>query len=232
MWSGPRNLSTAMMYSFGARLDCSVSDEPFYAAYLHKTGLQHPMNNQILASQSTDANQVADLCQGPNPENKKIWYQKHMCHHMIDDFPLDWAKGAINVFLIRHPARVIASYAAKREAPTLDDIGFTQQSMLFDKLSGGIIIDSADIRSNPNAMIKALCNAIGIPFNPAMLNWPRGPHKDDGIWAAHWYGAVHNSTGFSDAEGPLPELSQENAITCAQALPYYKALAKLALKPA
>ncbi|KAB7610488.1 HAD family hydrolase [Amylibacter sp. SFDW26] len=232
MWSGPRNLSTAMMYSFGARSDCAVIDEPFYAAYLHKTGIKHPMNDQILASQPTDPAQVANTCQSSSPDAMPIWYQKHMCQHMIDGFPLDWAKSATNIFLIRHPARVIASYAAKREAPTLNDIGFTQQSMLFDKLGGGIILDSADIRKHPEAMIKALCHAIGIPYEHTMLNWPNGPHKDDGVWASHWYGAVHNSTGFAAAEGPLPKLSGQNAETCKQALPHYETLAKLALKPA
>ncbi len=125
---------------------------------------------------------------------------------------------------------MIASYDAKREAPALEDIGFTQQSELYEKLGGGIVIDSVDIRLNPRAMIKALCNAIGIPFDAAMLNWPKGPHENDGIWASHWYGAVHNSTGFAGAEGPLPKLSDTNAQTCKQALPHYEALVKHALK--
>ena len=111
VWSGPRNLSTALMYSFGARNDFAISDEPFYAAYLNATGIQHPMQEEILSNQEQNPNTVAKNCIGPNPENKDYWYQKHMCQHMIEGFPLEWAKECKNIFLIRHPARVIASYS-------------------------------------------------------------------------------------------------------------------------
>lgn len=225
MWSGPRNLSTAMMYSFGARADCAVSDEPFYAAYLSATGIVHPMNDDVLASQPNDPLTVAQQCAGPAPNGKKLWYQKHMCQHMIDSFPLDWADDFKNVFLIRHPARVIASYAAKREQPTLTDIGFPQQAALFDRF-GGIVINSADILDNPRDMLTKLCAAIDIPFDDAMLNWPAGGHVSDGIWAKHWYASVWKSTGFAGAEGPLPILSSEMADLCAQAMPFYEKLAK------
>ncbi|MCP5039233.1 MAG: sulfotransferase [Rhodobacteraceae bacterium] len=210
MWSGPRNLSTAMMYSFGARKDCAVIDEPFYAAYLKMTGLQHPMRSEILAAQNQDPLRVQAQISGSNPGEKTHFYQKHMSQHMIPGMPREWMKDVINVFLIRHPARVIASYAAKRENPTLDDIGFWQQASLFDEVqaSGGnpIVIDSHDIRENPERMLRKLCGAIGLDWDPAMLNWPAGGHKDDGVWAAHWYGAVHGSTGFAGAEGALPDL--------------------------
>ncbi|WP_298916127.1 HAD family hydrolase [uncultured Roseobacter sp.] len=221
MWSGPRNLSTAMMYSFGARKDFSVMDEPFYAAYLAKSGADHPMRDDILNSQPTDPTEVALQCTArvATPH----LYMKHMPHHMLAGFPLEWAQDCVNVHLIRHPARVIASYAAKREAPTLEDIGFVQQHALYEKL-GGIVIDSTDIRARPEHMLRALCAAIDLPFDPAMLHWPSGPREEDGVWAAHWYGAVHRSSGFAGAEGKLPVIEESLADLLDAAQPYYGAL--------
>lgn len=228
MWSGPRNLSTAMMYSFGARPDCAVVDEPFYAAYLAATGIDHPMGDAIMASQSTDPAQVADAMTGPTPGGHPHWYQKHMTHHMIDGVPRDWMADVTNVFLIRHPARVVASYAKKREAPSLDDLGFRQQAELFEFVLGlgqtPVVIDSSDVRANPDKALKSLCDAIDLPWNPAMLSWPSGGHADDGIWAAHWYGAVHRSTGFDGAEGDLPDLNAQYADLAEQAKPFYDAM--------
>ncbi|MFA3920049.1 sulfotransferase-like domain-containing protein [Ruegeria hyattellae] len=228
MWSGPRNLSTAMMYSFGARTDCAVIDEPFYAAYLARTGIDHPMRNDILASQEQDAGQVAQYLSGPNPGARPFWYQKHMTQHMVDGIPRDWMRAVRNVFLIRHPARVIASYAAKRENPVLDDIGFRQQVELFDEVNdrGGspVVVDSFDIRANPAETLEKLCDAIGVPWSPHMLSWPRGGHKDDGVWAAHWYGAVWQSTGFAKPEGDLPEVPEDLQPLLAASIPYYERL--------
>jgi len=140
MWSGPRNLSTAMMYSFGARADFAIMDEPFYAPYLAVTGADHPMRDQIIGAHECDPAAVAQAC---SEQGTPHLYMKHMPHHMVEGFPLDWAKDCVNIHLIRHPARVIASYAAKRDAPTLDDIGFVQQGALFQQL-GGLVIDSTD----------------------------------------------------------------------------------------
>jgi hypothetical protein len=223
MWSGPRNLSTAMMYSFGARNDFAVSDEPFYGAYLKATGIIHPMQTEILASQNLDPNAVADHCKGPLPERKKHWYQKHMCQHMINSFPLDWARSCQNIFLIRHPARVIASYAAKREEPTLEDIGFLQQCSIFDKF-GGTVIDSSDILQNPKHLLSKLCKAIDLPFDDVMLNWPAGGHKSDGVWAKHWYANVHNSTGFLPYKEKEIKLSSGNLALAKRCKPYYEFL--------
>ncbi|MEP2531651.1 HAD family hydrolase [Shimia sp.] len=234
MWSGPRNLSTAMMYSFGNRPDCAVVDEPFYAAYLKLTGLDHPMRDDILASQSQDPDDVAAMLSGANPEQKTHFYQKHMTQHMVPGVPRDWMRGAVNVFLIRHPARVIASYAAKRENPTLDDIGFRQQAELFDLVKSWgqtpVVIDSHDIRQNPEIMLNKLCDSIGIDYLTDMLTWSKGGHSSDGVWAKHWYGAVWNSTGFAGAEGPLPDVPEPLRLVLNDALPLYEKMltAKLA----
>ena len=212
MWSGPRNLSTAMMYAFGARSDCAVVDEPFYASYLAQTGLQHPMREEILESQSQDPNAVSEQLLGPIPGARPHFYQKHMSQHMIESVPRDWMREVTNVFLIRHPARVIASFAAKYDRVGLEDIGFTQQADLIAMLRGWghqpVVIDSYDIRQNPAEKLEHLCEAINLPFSPEMLSWPRGGHKDDGAWAAHWYGAVWNSTGFAGPEGDLPSVPE------------------------
>jgi len=226
MWSGPRNLSTAMMYSFGNRTDCAVVDEPFYAAYLALSGLDHPLGAEILASQSQDPQAVAASLVGINPDDKSHFYQKHMTHHMIPGVPRDWMRDVVNVFLIRHPARVAASYAIKRENPSLEDLGFRQQSELFDLVESWgqtpIVIDSHDIRDDPKAMVEKLCTAINLQFEDNMLSWPEGGHKDDGAWASHWYGSVWNSSGFAGAEGPLPKLSKNLEAVVQQALPHYE----------
>lgn len=224
MWSGPRNLSTAMMYAFGNRADFAVWDEPFYAPYLAATGLDHPMRDAIIAAHENDPAKVAARCIGSIPGKKPHFYLKVMPHHMIDGFPLDWAQDCVNIHLIRHPARVIASYGAKREEVTSSDIGFAQQAAMYDRL-GGLVIDSADIRNDPEEMLQLMCDAIGLTFDPAMLSWPAGGHTDDGVWASHWYGTVHKSTGFAGPEGPLPNLTGRDAALLAQALPHYEKLA-------
>jgi len=220
MWSGPRNLSTAMMYAFGNRPDCDAWDEPFYAAYLASSGADHPMRDAVLASQPTAPTEVARACATPPQRHR---YMKHMPHHMRDGFPLDWAASCVNIHLLRHPARVIASYIEKRESPTLGDIGFARQAALYDQI-GGLVIDSFDIRANPRAALTRLCAQIGLPFSDAMLAWPAGPKPFDGAWAPHWYNAVHRSTGFAGPEGPLPNLTGPAAELCDQAMPHYEKL--------
>jgi hypothetical protein len=221
MWSGPRNLSTVLMYSFGARPDCAVWDEPFYAAYLAQTGKDHPMAAEIIAAHNADPFQVAGRCRGPIPGGKLHFYMKHMPHHMLDGFPLDWAEGCVNIHLIRHPARVIASYGAKRSEMTLEDLGFPQQAVLFDRL-GGLVLDSADIRADPEKMLKRLCAEIGLPFDPAMLRWPAGGRAEDGVWARHWYGDVHRSTGFAGPEGAVPSVTQDMRTIYDEAVTIYE----------
>lgn len=230
MWSGPRNLSTAMMYAFAARGDCAVWDEPFYAPFLAATGIDHPLREAVLASHETDPERVARACAGAIPDGKKHWYMKHMPHHMLPGFPLDWAAGCVNLHLIRHPARVIASYAEKREGMTLDDIGFAQQYALWQRLPGPVV-DSGDIRQDPRAMLSCLCAEIGLPFRPGMLHWPPAGRPEDGVWAAHWYGAVHRSTGFAGPEGELPSVPADCRALLAAALPIYEEMRAHALTP-
>jgi hypothetical protein len=225
MWSGPRNLSTAMMYAFENRADFAVWDEPFYAPYLAETGADHPMRTEIIAAHETDPMKVAQRCLDTIPARKPHFYMKHMPHHMLEGFPLIWAKDCINVHLIRHPARVIASYGVKREGMTFEDIGYVQQATLYDQF-GGIVIDSSDIRAAPEEMLKKLCAAIDLPFDPEMLQWKAGPRAADGAWAPHWYNAVHQSTGFAGAEGPLPELDDAQEKMRHLAMPHYEKLAK------
>ena len=230
MWSGPRNLSTAMMYSFAARGDCTVWDEPFYAAYLDATGMNHPMRDEIIAAHDPDPDVVAATCKGPVPHGNALFYQKHMTLHMIPEFDSRWMRSCTNVFLIRHPARVVASYAKKREGATLADIGFVQQAELFDEVaawsgSAPVGIDSNDVRADPEMMLQKLCAAVGVAFSRKMLRWPAGGNAADGVWAPHWYAAVHRSTGFDGAEGPLPVLGGAYANLAARALPYYEKLA-------
>ena len=199
-------------------------DEPFYAAYLAETGSDHPMRDAVLASQSRDTREVAESLILPVLE--PIFYQKHMTHHMLPDWPLDWMKQVQNVFLIRHPARVVASYAAKREAPTLDDIGFVQQAKIMERVEKPIVVDASDIRLDPGAMLQRLCAALGIAWTEKMLSWPAGGHASDGVWAAHWYGAVHRSPGFAGPEGPLPDVPGPLAELVEAAMPFFENMAR------
>lgn len=229
MWSGPRNLSTAMMRSFGARSDATCVDEPFYAAYLKLTGLEHPMRAEILAAHETDAEAVARML-SHGPLAAPVFYQKHMTHHMVAGIPRAWMAQVRNAFLIRHPARVLASYARKMESVSLEAIGFAQQAELFDYATGElgqtpVVIDGDDILRDPRASLGALCARLGIAFEEAMLSWPAGPRPEDGVWAPHWYDAVWRSTGFGEPPGPLPETPDAFAPILAAALPIYEKLA-------
>lgn len=235
MWSGPRNLSTAMMYAFAARGDCAVWDEPFYAAYLAATGIDHPMTPEVIAAGQPDPAKVASACLGPIPAAQRLFYQKHMTLHMIPAFDRGFMRGLTNVFLIRHPARVVASYSKKRESPTLADLGFVQQAELFDQVAQWqgthpLVVDSFDIRANPRHTLTKLCAALNIPFTEAMLHWAAGPKPFDGVWAPHWYNAVHQSTGLDEPEGPLPELPPPFQKLVDAAMPHYEKLAALAIK--
>ena len=183
MWSGPRNISTAMMRSFGARPDTAVVDEPFYAVYLAQTGLQHPMREEVLASQSQDWREVARALVGPVPHGRQVFYQKHMTHHMLPAIGRDWIAQVRNAFLIRDPAAVLASYIQKRGEATLADIGVVQQRELFEREADRLgaappVVEGLDILKAPARMLAQLCDALGIPFTDAMLSWPCRPARD------------------------------------------------------
>ena len=234
VWSGPRNLSTALMYSFAARGDCAVWDEPFYAAYLAATGIDHPMRDEVIAAGECDPQKVASACIGPIPGGAPLYYEKHMTLHMIPAFDRSFMRKCVNVFLIRHPARVVASYSRQRASVTLDDIGFTQQADLFDEVAAfkgqaPVVVDSSEIRADPGGVLARLCAAIGIEYTERMTRWPAGGHPSDGVWAPHWYEAVHRSTGFESAEGPLPDLTGDAADLAALAMPSYERLRAHAL---
>lgn len=235
MWSGPRNLSTAMMYAFAQRSDCEIWDEPFYAAYLSATGIEHPLGDAIIAAGDIDPKTVIRKCTKPGPKNKPLFYQKHMTQHMIPEFDRAWVLEQSNVFLIRHPARVLASYSAKRDNPTLDDIGFTQQMELVDLLVNEtgqtpLIVDSADIRDAPNAMLSAICEQVGIAFYAEMLTWPKGGNSKDGVWAPHWYSSVWNSTGFAGPENTLPSVTPDMQDVYQSAKHIYDRMSEMKLK--
>ena len=205
MWSGPRNISTAMMRSFEARGDAAVIDEPFYAAYLARTGIDHPMRDEVIASQPNDPREVASRLVGPVPGDKPVWYQKHMTLHLLEEFDRTWMTGVTNAFLIREPAAVLASYAKKRATVTQSDIGFVQQRELFEREAERLgcpppVVDAADILSNPGAILERLCGVLGIAYSPAMLAWSPGRRPTDGVWAPAWYQAVERSTGFEASE--------------------------------
>ncbi len=209
MWSGPRNISTAMMRAFENRGDTTVVDEPFYAAYLATTGLDHPMRDAVLASQPTDWRIVAQAMAGPTPAGAAVFYQKHMTHHMTPGVELDWTTACRNAFLIRAPEAVLASYTAKREDVTLADIGFERQRELFEREADRLgapppVVEGRDVLADPRGTLTALCEALGVSFDPAMLAWPAGPRDTDGVWAPAWYDAVERSTGFGP---PGPEVS-------------------------
>jgi hypothetical protein len=201
MWSGPRNISTAMMRAWENRDDCSVSDEPLYAAFLAATGLDHPGREEIIASGETDWRRVTRDLLGPVPGGRPIWYQKHMSHHLLPEMATQWVSGLSNVFLIRDPVEVVASYLKSRAEVTPQDIGLPQQGELFDRLCDAMgeappVIDAGEFLRAPEAHLRALCGRLGIEFSGRMLSWPAGPRASDGIWAPHWYDAVWKSTGF------------------------------------
>jgi hypothetical protein len=234
MWSGPRNISTAMMRAWGNRPDTSVCDEPFYACYLEATGRAHPGAAEVIASGETDSQKVIAQLIGPIPGGKRIFYQKQMTHHLLPGIDRSWLGAVTNCFLIRDPAEVIVSYARKNSDPTLEDIGFVQHAEIFDRVRAdtGVIppvIDARDVLDNPEKILRLLCEATGVEFTDAMLSWPPGLRETDGIWAKHWYGEVATSTGFRKTEQhafePLPERLRgvcEQARECYERLYSYR----------
>ena len=219
MWSGPRTLSTATMRAWENRADTVVVDEPLYAYYLAATGLDHPGRDEVLAGQPTDWREVVrELTEGPVPG--AIGYQKHMTHHVLPEVDLDALAGLRHAFLVRDPRALLASYARVREQPTLDDLGLAQQVALFRRF-GGPVVDAADLLRDPEGTLRALCAALDVPFDPAMLAWPAGPRDSDGVWAPHWYASVEASTGFGPYRPDPVEVPGHLADLAARCRPYY-----------
>ena len=216
MWSGPRNLSTALMRSFSSRPDTVVLDEPFYAHYLRDTGIDHPGRDDVIAAYENDWRRVVDAVTGPIPDGKSVWYQKHMAHHMlphIDVRRLLAGDELTHAFLIRDPVEVITSYTKVHPHMTLAETGLPYQVNLFDRvaeLTGGPppVVDAKDLLRDPRRTLKRLCDALALDFTEAMLSWPAGPHPQDGNWAPHWYASVYKSTGFEPyrpKDEPVPD---------------------------
>jgi len=237
MWSGPRNISTAMMRAWENREDTAVIDEPFYAHYLVETGVNHPGRDDVIAAQENDAAKVATTLTGPIPGGKTIWYQKHMTQHMLPGMPLNWLDRVTNCFLIRDPERVAASFTIQRPDAAAWELGFEQQARLFDHVCDRLghappVIDAADVLKDPRGILGALCVRLGIPFTDRMLHWPPGPRASDGVWAPHWYAAVERSTGFAPYRSHSDKLTAFQQRLADQCRPHYEKLATFLLAPA
>ncbi len=222
VWSGPRNISTALMRSWENRPDCRVVDEPLYAYYLDRTGLDHPVRDEVIAAGEPDWRRVVDELTAPVDG---IYYQKHMTHHLIPELPREWIASLTNVLLIRDPAEVVASYVRSRSDVVAEDIGLVQQTELYDRLGGDVpVIDSADFLRDPEAHLRWLCDHIGVPFTERMLSWPAGPRDSDGVWAPYWYDAVVASTGFEPYRPRTVSLSGAAREAAERSRPHYERL--------
>ena len=234
MWSGPRNISTAMMRAWENREDCAISDEPLYAHYLAQTGLDHPARDEVIADGETDWRKVVGALTGAAPGDAPVWYQKHMTHHLLPHIDHGWIRGLRNVLLIRDPREVVASYVKSRAQVEADDIGLRQQVALYAELAAAgdapPVIDSGDFLRAPEAHLRALCGWLGIGFSQRMLHWRAGPRASDGIWAPHWYAHVWASTGFEAP--PARELALDGAAAAvAEAcMPHYRQLHALRMR--
>ncbi len=217
MWSGPRNISTAMMRAWGNRADTAVIDEPFYGYYLERTGKEHPGTEEVIAHGEIDWRKIVNQLTDAVPSGKPIFFQKQMVHHLLPEIDRGWMVDLTNCFLIRDPREVILSYIKKNPEPTLEDLGFVQQLKIFDFVRGETnsvptIVDAKDVLQNPERTLRLLCDTIGVSFDAAMLSWPPGLRDTDGIWAKYWYDEVARSTSFqpyTPREGVVPERLRE-----------------------
>jgi hypothetical protein len=230
MWSGPRNLSTAMMRSFSSRSDTFVSDEPFYGCFLEQTGADHPMHDEVIAAMDCDWGGVMASLRRDPPDGSPIWYQKHMWHHMTGPIGYDDFAGFTHAFLIREPERMIASYLRQRECAAFEDFGLERQAEFFEREADRLghappVIEASDVLADPAGVLSKLCEALGIPWDPAMLGWAPGRRQTDGPWAAHWYAAVEASTGFAPPETEEVELPDDAQRVADRCRPCYDRLA-------
>jgi len=237
VWSGPRNISTAMMRSWGNRADTVVVDEPLYAHYLKVTRLPHPGIEEILAHHESDWRKVAEFLTGPIPDGKAVFYQKHMSHHLIPEVGRGWLSKLTHVFLIRDPKEMLTSLMKVLPEPRIEDTGLPQQVELFERVRAETgqtppVFDAKDILDAPEPMLRAMCASVCVPFDPAMLSWPPGPRETDGVWAKHWYAEVEKSTGFKPfkpKDEPVPDRLMPVFDRCAE---LYGVLSKRRVKAA
>jgi len=224
MWSGPRTVSTALMRAWQNRPDTVVTDEPLYAFYLDRTGLDHPGRDEVIASQPADWRVVlARLASDPLPPGVSISYAKHMTHHLLPEVDRAALAPLRHAHLIRDPRELLASYARVRAEPDLDDLGLRQQAEIFEAF-GGPVVDSRDLLTDPEGILRALCQALDVPFDAGMLCWPPGPRDSDGAWAPYWYASVQASTGFAPYRPPAEPLPARLEPLAERCLPYYQRL--------
>ena len=235
MWSGPRNISTAMMRSFGSRQDTFVSDEPLYGNFLFRTGIDHPMKDEVILSQETSWNSLTSYLTGGVPGGYAVWYQKHMTHHYPDNYSMEWISLFKNCFLIRDPASVIVSYLKIFDIENADLLGFRKQKEIFDyvyRLSGVIpvVVDAHDIIKDPKKMIEKICIRLGIPFLDTMLSWERGAREYDGVWTKFWYKNVNKTTGFTRTSNRVLDVPKKYIEIYNECLEYYNYLYQYRIK--
>ncbi len=224
MWSGPRTVSTALLRAWENRPDTLVADEPLYAFYLDRTGLHHPGRDEVIASQPTDWRVVlARLTSAPLPAGVVISYAKHMTHHLLPEVDRAAFAPFRHAYLIRDPRELLASYARVRTEPTLADLGLAQQAEIFETF-GGAVVDSRDLLEDPGGILRALCQALGVPFDARMLAWPPGPRDTDGVWAPYWYDSVRSSAGFAPYRPPTEPLPNRLEPLAEKCTPYYSQL--------
>jgi hypothetical protein len=229
MWSGPRNISTALMRSWGNRPDTFVCDEPLYAHYLAVTQRDHPGAAEVIAHHETDPAKVIAWLTGPVPDDRPVFFQKHMAHHLLDDIDRGWLDKVTNCFLIRDPREMLTSLVRNVPDPTLQDTGLPQQVEIFERVRAGTdrvppVLDARDVLENPKRLLELLCDAIGVEFTNAMLSWPPGRRDTDGVWAKHWYDAVEASTSFNPYRPKPDPIPPQLADLHEQCVGYYETL--------
>ena len=227
-WSGPRNISTALMRSWSSRNDTFISDEPFYAYYLKEKQLKHPMYKEIIEYYPNTYDDVVNSLISEIPNDKENWYQKHMAHHLIDLNSIEWIKNFENCILIRHPKDVINSYIKKNTLNHIDELGYPQQYKIMKYLDSVgkkfIVIDSNILLNNPIKILSQWCNKIDLEFNDSMLRWDKGNHPQDGIWWKHWYDNVIKTTHFKKFSANERDLDKKYQLIYDEALDYYNKL--------
>lgn len=233
LWSGPRNVSTALMYSFAQRADTRVYDEPLYAHYLRNTDAHdyHPGAEEILASMENDGEKVIEMMMGNH--DKEVVFFKHMTHHLVG-LNLDFLSHTINVILTRDPAEMLPSFAKVIDKPTMRDVGYEAHLHLLDELERSgqepIVLDAKYILTDPGGVLSKLCDRIGIPFDKSMLSWKEGARPEDGIWAKYWYANVHRSTGFQPYIPKLDPFPSNLISLLEKCQPIYRRLSQWAIR--